>query len=174
MLPVEIYYSSSFQSSWIKCYTLCLSSQSRPDVATFGCQRTSECRKGSFMISWKISAKSCKNLLFKTTSSLNRQLWQIQLNIQILTTNACLWMTQRVPVIACFLSSTKAAMNPERQSSITRVPSVQTPSRFYIKGLFFFKRSKTVARISEAFDAVLSAFENRIYSSTAQSSTSKQ
>jgi hypothetical protein len=78
-------------------------------------------------------------------------------------------MTQRVPVIACSLSFTKAAINPEREPSITGVPSVQTPSRFYIEGLFFFKRSETVARISEAFDAILSAFENRIYSSIAQS-----
>lgn len=127
-------------------------------------------KQGSFMISWKISAKSCKNILFKTSSSLNRQLWQIQLIIQItLRANACLWMTQRVPVIACSLSFTKAAINPEREPSITGVPSVQTPSRFYIEGLFFFKRSETVARISEAFDAILSAFENRIYSSIAQS-----
>jgi hypothetical protein len=78
-------------------------------------------------------------------------------------------MTQRVPVIACFLTFIKAAMNPKRQPRITGVPSVKTPSRFYIEELFFFKRSETVASISEAFDAVLSAFENRIYSSIAQS-----
>jgi hypothetical protein len=72
-------------------------------------------------------------------------------------------MTQRVPVIACFLSFTKAVMNPDRQPSITGVPSVHKPTSFYIEVLFFFKRSETFARISEAFDAVLSAFENINY-----------
>jgi hypothetical protein len=73
----------------------------------------------------------------------------------IMAGKACLWMAQRVPVMAELFSFTDV-MIPRRQPSNTRAPSVQTQRSF-------FQKSETLAKTSEAFNAFFSVLYMRIY-----------